>query len=679
MTDRSVLLNILLFLGIVTGGPFAPTDTWARSTPLYQVSSVYTSNRDTDVRIHGTGTPVEFNVADPKTGEVKRVCAILTAGHVSGGRAETLQVQLSGEPPVHTAGRCVDADHDLELVLLSTCQGFRSLGVYSEARGLFEIKSSNLDNWVLERGLEKKQDVGLNRDITYWISRLWKKMRTDGVGISVGQWGGSESRVIPQVLVPEGIAWRPRSSDTGTNLVESTPEDFLPHTQWGQEIASRSALSPGMSGVPLIADIENDFSVLNWIRGTKRGAAGKQNSGVLLGIASRVMKDSSRSYFISAETIQVLVTKARKSGCPSKPDKHWDYWFGPDGEGTTFRTFETKWGRIRELPVLSARAGSGGSGDVGSGGSGDIGNNPSKRATVDLGYNSYDPFSFFKSPGQNPYIRHGVLPGLQIESEQKIAGKPSSTLIKNVLGIKAKPKKPSSSVLDPVVLFADASAIDFMKKNDADYDFEFMDEQQFFQDFFSRTTRNGECVELRGSLTLVSSQSQNFTSCQMNLLFSKAGLDFGLACAGQDKIQFKLDRRGRLPNQAYFVPEITVAGTPSGRTYVIDLTRFFFVDLSRVYDQMVNPEADWRQNTFFRWKTNADGSQKKGSISDSKPAIDLVTSGWAHPASVVFETPPVAVPPARCQPAPCSGTFDTFPADLGIPMDSLNQIISHEK
>ncbi|OFZ55149.1 MAG: hypothetical protein A2428_13090 [Bdellovibrionales bacterium RIFOXYC1_FULL_54_43] len=535
------------------------------------------------------------------TPKKERVLAILTSSHLLGGKSGTQEIFSASGKKAEILKRCVNADDDLELVLIKT-PDISPVAKYNQDRKSFEFEKEDLQAWSKDFAEMPWRLTNLDESFVEIRNKLQKETRLM-----------LASTDLSAVLVPDWVQWRPENA----SAFQYGFSGALGLTSSQSEFRSNSKIVPGMSGAPLV-----------------EGSLGRFKTGkpALLGVSNRVLFDFNQSFFASSFAIRSLVENFKKGVCnPPDKDTSWHYLKTPSGEGVTYRTFKTQWGEFSEINVTQVRAGTvisqpagnGSSGDGGNGSSGDGGNGSSgdggNHSTVTIKH----PWHVNPAKNDDTWTRFGVRPGLKRDGKKPVYGfwlKPKTSHDRKTSAestyfdgpyegggfVGPKPGLPYPELADriqdifsrsglvprPFALFGDAQAIQYMKKYSENYTVQIIPVGSDLTPLLAYRLRqpNACYSSTANAFDFGPEDSDKRYTARPSIKRPTATIDSSnneitiSTQIGKDKIKIELNKKGVLKDSESksFVPIIRVKAKPSGKTYIVDLTRLFFADASEI-------------------------------------------------------------------------------------------------
>lgn len=316
-------------------------------------------------------------------------------------------------------------------------------------------------------------------------------------------------------------------------------------TLGGGELTSRMKISPGMSGSPLIGTL-SDNGITNQYYAFENQGKLMFAEFALMGIATRYLCDFDRSYFTRMERVVDLMEKYEQGVRGSVDATHWKQKNGIPYRDLGDGTLETNF--------LSSVAGGGGSTD---------GGNTSKAM----------------NPCDNPATYQGII------------WKDKPTVAFRMI---PKDKRENSQ---PVVVYANLTSVDFIKRNEKFYEVQPIHEggpllsllkekaQMSSDHFFLDNANLPRGVYCKG----------RFIHPSQDLLEYRGDhLRASITACGGEQIYFELDKNGALvgSGNVTFQPVIRVKAKKSGQVYTIDLRNLFFTDLSANFQSPYEKNKD---------------------------------------------------------------------------------------
>ena len=253
--------------------------------------------------------------------------------------------------------------------------------------------------------------------------------------------------------------------------------------------------------------------------------------------------------------------------------------------GLTYRTFEGGWSEASfssgrtGVGVTGGTGGHGVNGDTGKGVAGDTGTSPS----------SFSPW-LNKSPNQI-FAHYHLDPGMELNG-------------KSLIGILAIAKKKEGRRYPPrLFLYADQSSLEFMRQNDAFYDFQMIEKDSDLIRLLYRVKNKNQNEKFQlwgltgpGKEFSFDPEYKEFAFERQWVLVDQDQIKIHMVTFSgtnenaltdripDDSVDFVLNRQG-IPlgsQQKTFLPIIEVKGHQTGKTYFVDIRKIFFNDLSLV-------------------------------------------------------------------------------------------------
>jgi hypothetical protein len=460
---------------------------------------------------------------------------ILTASHVSQGSG----LIINGDSPhLPLLGRLADNRHDLEVLETST-GALSSKAQWLSLDRRIIIDAETVKRWRASGMILNQEEPALGDQGAFVLTPPWS---------SPGSIQASDSE--NQVSIVFG-----HDPDAFERLVH------LPITN---EYFGRGKISPGMSGSPLVQkSLDHDG----------RGV------WVLRGVASRLSRDFTGSWFVSDKTVADLV-ESYLSGKRGRVDStQWKLW-----KDVTYRDYGD--GTLETVP-LRDNAGSQGRGDGGNQGRGDGGNqgrgdggnqgrgDGGNQGRGDGGDKS-SPIRETLDPGM--IYRNQPVIGLEIRYGLAVYADPEALDLIELLHIASNEIKPISKSTDFSELL--------VKKLLSSAAFTSPDQSDALKAIAEHRPFSVESMMLNDALDLeLASKSMPQMSLEKD---GSMRFRFNGPMPAKERIDFTLTAHGSLasPSGAQststaFQPIIEVKGSLGG-VYLIDLRRLFFVDLSRI-------------------------------------------------------------------------------------------------